>query len=125
MNITVTLSPRAFYALQAAAEQNATTAEALASEVVQQQGIEYSNIYRIGVMTSAAFVRRFKATEFAAILAAAEHSAQIAGLVQQLTDSPYVALDDDRLAPGLQLLVGAGLLTAARVAEILDYGLTA
>jgi hypothetical protein len=36
-----------------------------------------------------------------------------------------VALDDERLAPGLQLLVGAGLLTAARVAEILDYGLTA
>lgn len=123
MNLTVTVSPRAYYALQAAAESNGTTPEALAAEVVQQQGITYSNIYRIGVMTSAAFVHRFRPTEYAAILAAAEQNEQVAALVQQLTDAPYVALDDDRLAPGLELLVGAGLLTAARVAELLDYGL--
>jgi len=124
MDLTVTITPRAFHALQAAAAANDTTPEALVAETVQQQGIAYSNFYKIGVMTSAAVVRRFEATEYAAIRAAAERNVQIAGLVQQLTDSPYVALDDDRLAPGLQLLVGAGLLTAARVAEILDYGLT-
>ena len=125
MDLTVTISPRAFYALQAAAANNGTTPEALAAEVVQSQGITYSTIYGVGVMTSAAFVRRFEATEYAAILAAADQSEQVAALIEQLTNTPYVALDDERLAPGLQLLVGAGLLTAARVAEILDYGLTA
>jgi hypothetical protein len=73
-------------------------------------------------MTSDAFVRRFKPSEYAAILAAADQSEQVAALVQQLTDTPYVTLDDERLAPGLQSLVTAGLLTAARVAELLDYG---
>ena len=58
-----------------------------------------------------------------AILSAAQQNQDVAALVQTLVSEPYVALDDERLAPGLALLVGAGLLTAARVAELLDYGL--
>jgi hypothetical protein len=123
MNLSVTISRRAFLALQEAASRNQSTPEALASEVVQQQGISYANIYRIGVMTSAAFVRRIYANEYAAILAAAEQNAQVAELVAELLESPYVALDDPRLAPGLELLVAGGLLAPERVAQLLDFGL--
>ena len=123
MNLAITISQRAFLALQEAASRNQSTPEALASEVVQQQGINYANIYRIGVMTSAAFVRRIHADEYAAILAAAEQNAQVAELVGQLLDEPYVALDDPRLAPGLELLVAGGLLAPGRVAQLLDFGL--
>jgi L-cysteine desulfidase len=125
MNITITISERALYGLEEAARVENATVEALASEVAQKQGIHYSILYGIGVLTSAAFVSRFTGAEYTAILLAAKQNQDVAALVQALVREPYVALDDDRLAPGLQLLVGAGLLTAARVAEILDYGLTA
>lgn len=123
MNMTVTISERAYLALQEAASRNQSTPEALASEVVQKEGVSYASIYRIGVMTSAAFVRRIAAAEYAAILAAAEQNAQVAELVGQLLDSAYVVLDDPRLAPGLQLLVAGGLLEPERVAQLLDFGL--
>jgi hypothetical protein len=121
MNLTITISKRAFLALQEAASRNQSTPEALAAEVVQQQGIGYANIYRIGVMTSAAFVRRLANAEYVAILAAAEQNAQVAELVAELLNEPYVALDDPRLAPGLELLVAGGLLAAERVAELLNF----
>lgn len=122
MNLSVTISRRAFLALQEAASRNQSTPEALASEVVQQQGISYANTYRIGVMTSAAFVRRIQPAEFGAILAAAEQDQQVAELVAELLESPYVALDDPRLAPGLEMLATAGLLAGPeRVGEILSY----
>ena len=125
MNLSVTLSERAMLALQEAASRNQTTPEALASEAVQSQGISYAAIFGIGVMTSAAFVRRFTVQEYGSILAAAEQNPQVAELVMLLLETPYVALDDARLEPGLQLLAAGGLLAPERVAELLDYGVPA
>lgn len=121
MNLTVTVSRRAFDALQAAAKNNGVTPEELASEAVQQQGINYANIYKIGVITNAAFVRRFTLAEYAGILTAAEQNPQVAGLVEELLNEPYVIRDDPRLEPALMLLVAAGLLAAERVAELLNF----
>jgi hypothetical protein len=121
MNLTVTISKRAYLALVEAANRNSLTPEALASESVQSQGIAYAAIYRIGVMTSAAFVRRFSVSEYARILAAAEQNPGVAELVTLLVGEPYVALDDARLEPSLKLLVAGGLLAAERVAAIMNF----
>jgi len=119
--LTVTTTERAYRALVVAAEANGLTVEALASEAIQQVGISYAEIFRVGVMTSAAFVRRFTVAEYAGILAAAEGNTVVSLLVGELLEAPYVALDDERLRPGLDALAEAGLLEADRIAEILDY----
>jgi hypothetical protein len=119
--ITATTTERAYRALVVAAEANGLTVEALASEAIQQVGISYAEIFRVGVMTSAAFVRRFTVAEYAGILAAAEQNTVVALLVGELLEAPYVALDDERLRPGLEALAQAGLLDADRIAAILDY----
>jgi len=119
--LTVTTTERAYRALVVAAEANGLTVEALASEAIQQVGINYAEIFRVGVMTSAAFVRRFTVAEYAVILAAAEGNTVVALLVGELLEAPYVALDDERLRPGLVAWAEAGLLDAERIAAILDY----
>ena len=119
--LTVTTTERAYRALVVAAEANGLTVEALASEAIQQVGINYAEIFRVGVMTSAAFVRRFTVAEYAVILAAAEGNTVVALLVGELLEAPYVALDDERLRPGLDALAEAGLLDAERIPAILDY----
>jgi hypothetical protein len=119
--LTVTTTERAYRALMAAAAANGLTVEALASEAIQQVGISYAEIFRVGVMTSAAFVRRFTVAEYAGILAAAAENTVVALLVGELLEAPYVALDDDRLRPGLEALAEVGLLDADRIAAILDY----
>jgi hypothetical protein len=121
MNLSVTTTERAYRALVVAAEANGLTVEALASEAIQQVGISYAEVFRVGVMTSAAFVRRFTVAEYAGILAAAEANTVVALLVGELLEAPYVALDDERLRPGLEALAQAGLLEADRIAAILDY----
>jgi hypothetical protein len=119
--ITVTTTERAYRALVVAAEANGLTVEALVSEAIQQVGISYAEIFRVGVMTSAAFVRRFTVAEYAGILAAAGQNTVVALLVGELLQVPYVALDDERLRPGLEALAKAGLLDVERIAAILDY----
>jgi hypothetical protein len=57
-----------------AANRNSTTPEALALEFLEQQGKSYADLFRIGVITSAAFIARFTPEEYAAILAAADHA---------------------------------------------------
>jgi len=121
MNLTVTISKRAYLALVEAANRNSLTPEALASEAVQSQGISYAAIFGIGVMTSAAFVRKFTVSEYAGILAAAEQNSQVNELVMLLLETPYVALDDARLEPSLNLLVAGGLLAAERVTALLNF----
>ena len=121
--LTVTTTERAYRALVAAAEANGMTPETIASEAIQQVGISYAEIFRVGVMTSAAFVRRFTVEEYGSILAAAEGDPTVAQLVSELLEAPYVALDDERLLPGLDALAAAGLLEGDRIAAILDYNL--
>lgn len=120
--LTVTLTnTRLIDGWVAAANRNGTTPEALALEFLEQQGRSYADLNKVGIVIGAAFVARFTPSEYGAILAAAQDNADVAALLQQLFDSPNVALDDPRLAPGLALLVSEGLLDADRPAEILSY----
>jgi hypothetical protein len=123
MTFNITVSRRALLAFQEAARRNESTPEALVSELVEQQGINYAGIYKIGMMTSAAFVLRINAAEYAAILAEAEQNVEVAEIVHELLQSPYVVLDNPRLVSGLELLVSKGLLTPERVAELLHFEL--
>lgn len=104
-----------------AANRNGTTPEQLALEFLKHQGRAYADLNRIGLITSAAFVARFAPAEYTAIMAAAERSSEIAGLIATLTDAPTVTLDDPRLEPGLQQLAAAGLIAAERIPVILAY----
>jgi hypothetical protein len=115
-----------------AANNAGLTPESLALEFLTQQGIRYADGFKIGLLTSAAFVQRFTPAEYGAILAAAVPpedatpeeigvASAVASLVTELTSSPMVSLDDPRLGPGLELLVSLGLLLSERVAELLAY----
>ncbi len=122
MTITITLpSTRATDGLIEAANRNGTTPEALALELLALQGKSYADLYRIGVITSAAFIARFTPDEYAGILAAAETDATVGGLLATLLSEPLVNFDDPRLAPGLQVLVDAELLAPERVTVLLAY----
>ena len=104
-----------------AANRNNTTPELLALEFLKHQGRAYADLNRIGLLTSSAFIRRLTAQEYVTILAAAEQSADVNALVDELISSPTVALDDPRLEPGLQTLAAAGLIATERIPVILAY----
>lgn len=121
-SLTITITePRIIDGWVEAANRNGTTPEAIAAEFLTTQGGSYAELFHIGVITSAGFIRRFAATEYAAILAAAEQSPEVAALVDELTASPNVALNDPRLEPGLQQLAAAGLIAEERIPELLSY----
>lgn len=120
-SLTIDLHQRAYDGLVEAAQRNNLPLASLAAEIMEQQGLSYSNLFQIGVLTSAGFVARFTPSEYGAIITAAAADEAVAALVEQLTAAPYVALDDPRLAPGLALLVARGLLAADRPAVILTY----
>jgi hypothetical protein len=121
-SLTITITdPRIIDGWVEAANRNNTTPEAIAAEFLTTQGTSYAELFHIGVITSAAFIRRFTATEYAAILAAAEQSPEVAALVDELTASPNVVLSDPRIEPGLQQLAAAGLIAEKRIPELLDY----
>lgn len=121
-SLTITISdPRAIDGWVEAANRNGTTPEAMAAELLAQQGLSYAGLFRIGVITSAAFVARFTPSEYTAIMTAAEQSPEVAALVEQLTASPHVSFSDPRLAPGLEQLAAAGLIAPERVTELQSY----
>ena len=121
-SLTITLTDtRLIDGWVAAANANGLSPEALALDFLTTQGRTYADLNKVGIITGVAFVARFTPTEYGAILAAAEQNAEVAALLQQLFDSPQVALDDPRLAPGLELLAQAGLLDAGRPAELVSY----
>lgn len=120
-DITATIPQRAYDGLAEAAQRNGLALTDLAADILRQQGFSYANLFGIGVLTSAGFVARFTPAEYAGIITAAETDSGVAALVGELTASPYVALDDPRLDPGLALLVSAGLLAPERPAEIVAY----
>ena len=121
-SLTITITePRIIDGWVEASLRNGTTPEAIAGEFLAQQGTSYANLFGIGIITSAAFMARFTATEYGAIMAAAQQSPEIAALVAQLTAAPTVALNDPRLVAGLEQLVAAELLDEARVPELVAY----
>ena len=129
--ISLTLTDRQYDGYVIAANGAGMTPEALLSEFVAQQGARYANDFRVGIITSAAFVARFTPQEYGAILAYAQapldpgveddSHIQVAELLNMLFDTSDVHLDDPRLAPGLDLLVSLDLLDATRPAQILAY----
>lgn len=120
--LTVTLAnPRQIDGFITAANNAGMTPEALALEFLAQQGARYADGFKIGVLTSAGFIKRLSPEEYAGIVTAAESNLEIAGLVEQFTEQPMIALDDERLIAGLQQLVEIGLLTQERKAELLLY----
>ena len=104
-----------------AANRNSTTPEAFALDFLTTQGHSYANLFGVGVITSAAFMARFKPAEYAAIMEAMGVSEDIAGLVGELTSTAHVHLNDPRLEPGLEALAAVGLIKPERVAELLAY----
>jgi hypothetical protein len=114
-------SHRAIDGLIAAANKNGESLEAFVNGILTNEGLTYARLNKIGVITSAAFIRRFTGQEFTAITAAAQTSEQIAGLVSTLEAEPFVDFDDDRLLPSLQILAGAGLIQVSRIAELMAY----
>lgn len=119
--ISISLPTRAYDGLAEAARRNNLPLPDLAREILNREGLSYSNLFGIGVLTSAGFVARFSPAEYGAIIGATATDEAVAALVAQLTAQPYVALDDPRLAPGLALLVDRGLLATDRPAAILSY----
>jgi hypothetical protein len=104
-----------------AANRNGTTPENLILDFLRIQGLSYANLFSVGIITSAAFIRRFTASEYGNILAASEESQEVKSLVEELIGSPNVSLDDPRLEPGLLLLAQAGLIETERIPDLLFY----
>lgn len=118
--ITVT-QPRVIDGFIAAANKIGITPEEMINEMITQRGRYHADNNNIGVITSAAFVSRFTPTEYGAIMTAAETDEEIRNLINELTSSLQVALDDARLEPGLTLLVNKGLLNSERISSLLSY----
>lgn len=119
--LTITLTDKAYDGLIEAGNRNGTTAEAIATDLLTNQGNSYSDLFKIGVITSAAFVLRFTPEEYAAIVAAAPEHPEVAGYITQLSDQAFVSLNDSRLHPALESLAQAGLIGSNRVDALLSY----
>jgi len=121
-SLTVTITaPRVLDGLVFASNTAKMSPEAYAEWLLTQDGHRFADANSYGVITSAAFFRRFTPTEYDAILTAAATNSEVQDLLDQVLDSPTVALDDPRLEPGLALLVNLGLLDTSRPEEILFY----
>jgi hypothetical protein len=121
-SLTITLTEtRAIDGWIEAANRNGFFTEVFILEFLASQGKSYADLFEVGIITSAAFIRRFTASEYGAILAAAEEFPEVNSLVNELINSPKVVLDDPRLEPGLSLLVNIGLIEVDRIAELLAY----
>jgi hypothetical protein len=120
LSLTLT-NTRVIDGLIFAANSAGLSPEAYAEWLLTQDGHRFADANSYGVITSAAFVGRLTPTEYGNILAAAANDEDIKTLLDQLFAAPTVALDDERVTDGLQLLVSRSLLDAARPAEILFY----
>jgi hypothetical protein len=88
---------------------------------LREQGQEFANRYKVGVMPSSEFLLRFTAAEIGAIIEAAQTDSNVAELLAEVRREASVAADDPRIGPGLQYLIGAGLLDESRLPEITAY----
>lgn len=104
-----------------AANRNKTSPEHIIMEFIEWQGLNYINLFQIGHITSAAFIRRLSAEEYSNILNAAKQNPDINRLVDELVSNPVISLNDSRLITGLEFLVSGGLLQENRISELLYY----
>ncbi len=118
-SLTITLADiRAIDGWVEAANKAGITPEAMALELLQHQGLRYADLFKIGILTSAAFVQRFTATEYGDIRAAAEQVAEVASAIGELLEEPFVVLTDPRIAPRLAMFTATGLLAQGRAEEL-------
>lgn len=149
LTITIT-NKRAIDGFVFEANRNEKSVIDYVTNFVETQGIRNADDNRIAVITSAAFIKKFTPTEYSNILSACEPvsipvpvdlnnpteqetlainqaitkntiASAISELIDQLTESPNIALDDSRLRPGLSLLVNVGLLDVSRIDDLLSY----
>lgn len=122
IEIQLTLSKRQNLGLQQAAEKNELTLGELSSEILSLIGLNYANLYKIGILTSAGLVARIKPQEFSNILEAAKSNDDIKNLVEKIKEAELVYLDDPELFTALNVLYQNGLLESEeRIAEILSF----
>ena len=122
MTLTITITdPRIVDGWVEAANRNGTTPEKIATEFLRDQGCSYADLFKVGIITSSAFIRRSTFEEYGAILGASSESPEIEALVNELIAAPNVSLDNPHLESGLQLLADSGLIEQDRVAELLTY----
>lgn len=122
IEIISTLAKRENLGLQEAAEKNELTIEELSSQILGLAGLNYANLYKIGILTSAGLVARIKPQEFSNILEAAESNDDIKNLVEKIKEAELVYLDDPELSTALNVLYQNGLLESEeRIAEILSF----
>lgn len=120
-DITISLPQRAYDGLVEAAKRNGLTLTGVAGDALKLQGLQYANLFQIGVVTSGAIIARFTPEEYTAILNASKTDQAIADLINELTNEGHIIIDDPRLVNGLQKLVNVGLLAADRVPQIMAY----
>ena len=119
LSLTLT-NTRVIDGLIFAANSAGMTPEGYAEWLLTKDGHRFADANSYGVVTSAGFFARFTPTEYADVLAASVDN-EIKALLDELTAAERVALDDQRVTDGLQLLVSRGLLGAERPAEITAY----
>jgi hypothetical protein len=121
-DITVVITdPLVVDGLIEGANRNGTTAEEIALTILARQGQMYAELYGVGITTSAAFMARFTPAEYAAVMSAAQTPGDVQDQLNLLLSEPTVNYHDPRVANGLDVLVAAQLLTAARAQELLTY----
>lgn len=119
--LTISLPEGALDGLVEAGNRNGTTAEAIAAELLINQGNSYAELFGLARVTGAGFVLRFTPQEYAAIVQAASQSQDVAGYITELAGQAWVPLTDPRLQEALVSLAQAGLITPDRVAELTAY----
>lgn len=120
-DITLSLPQRAYDGLVEAATRNSLSLATLAGDALKLQGLQYANLFQIGVVTSGAIIARFTPEEYTAILNASKTDPAIADLIAELTGEGHIVIDDPRLVNGLQKLVDVGLLKSDRPSQIMAY----
>ena len=89
--------------------------------LLENPTLDDTNMYQAVLNSYAAATAPTNQAEIDAAEAQNAEANEIKALLDQLFAAPTVALDDERVVGGLQLLVSRSLLDAARPAEILFY----
>lgn len=119
--LQVNLSKRAYYGLLVAAGKMQLDPTELGKDILENSGISYANLNRVGLITSAELILRL-APELNVILNQIETVPELKRLVDILAHrEDLIPLDSPDLLDGLNTLAELGLVAPARIVQILDY----
>lgn len=97
------------------------TAEQYCQMVMSGACASYADQFKVGIISSGAFVLRFLPAEYAAIEAAGATDPIVAGFMARVIESTEVVLYAPEVVDGLGYLVAQELLTQERADAILAY----